>query len=469
MPGNLTFDALKVLVEEKKVDTVIAAIVDMQGRLMGKRFTASHFVDSAHEETHCCKYLLATDLLMSTPDGYANTSWHKGYGDYLMKPDLSTLRLLPWLEGTALVLCDVLDSDTHESVPVSPREVLKAQVARLADLGYEAKMATELEFFVFEGNYKELRNSGYARLEPVSGVNEDYHILQTTTEEFVMRPIRNHLVDAGIPVSCCYRRCLHHLCSQVENTKGEAETGQAELNIRYAPAMDCAEHHVIAKHAVKEICWQHGVSASFLAKWSHEKVGSSSHIHMSLWIDGRNAFYDSSDVLGMSRLMKHFLAGLIAFCADYALFLAPYINSYKRFMKSTFAPTKAVWSVDNRTAAFRLCGARTEAVRVECRIPGSDINPYLSLAAVIAAGIEGIKREIPLAPPATGDAYIIDCVNSIPSTLRDATVIFKASTMLRRAMGDDVIDHYTRCAEWEQEEFERVVTSWEIHRGFELA
>lgn len=451
--GNLDLESLR----SSSVDTVIAAIVDMQGRLMGKRFTASYFLESAHKETHCCKYLLATDLQMSTPDGYANTSWEQGYGDYVMKPDLSTLRVVPWLEATALVLCDVCEHDGETPVAFSPRGILKKQIGKLGEAipSSEAMMATELEFFVFEGAYKALRKEEYAKLVPISGVNEDYHVLQTTTEEFVMRPIRNHLVGAGIPV---------------EGTKGEAETGQAELNVAYSECLDCADHHTIAKHAVKEICWQHSVSATFLAKWSHEKVGSSSHVHMSLWRDGVNAFYDPSDDLGMSTTMKHWLAGLIKYCPEYTLLFAPYVNSYKRFAKSTFAPTNIVWSVDNRTAAFRLCGAHTKSVRVECRIGGSDLNPYLALSALIAAGLKGIEDRLELPPPNTGDAYALEnATATIPSSLRQATLNFRSSKMLREAMGDDVVDHYARCAEWEQEEFEKVVTDYEIKRGFELA
>ncbi|MFV2035892.1 MAG: glutamine synthetase, partial [Halocynthiibacter sp.] len=241
MPGNLTFDSLKSATASGAIDTVLVCLVDMQGRLMGKRFVARHFVDSAWEETHCCNYLLATDLEMATPDGYAATSWQSGYGDYVMKPDLGTLRLVPWLEGTAMVLCDVLDHHTHKEVPHAPRAVLKRQISKLGDLGFNAMMATELEFFLFEKSFDEIRKGGFRDLEPISGYNQDYHILQTTKEEGIMRPLRNHLFAAGIPV---------------ENTKGEAEAGQEELNIRYGAPLDCADHHTIAKHAIKEIAWQ---------------------------------------------------------------------------------------------------------------------------------------------------------------------------------------------------------------------
>ncbi len=453
MSGILSFEYLKTQVDAGEVDTVLVCMVDMQGRLMGKRFHARHFVAGAWEETHCCNYLLATDLEMATPDGYDSTSWERGYGDYLMKPDLGTLRPVPWLEGTVMVLCDVLDHHTHDEVPHSPRAILKKQVNRLRSMGYEAMTATELEFFLFEKSFDQIRKENFRDLEPISGYNEDYHILQTTKEEHVMRPIRNNLWNAGIPV---------------ENSKGEAETGQEELNIKYASAMDTAAYHSIAKNAVKEIAWRHGHAATFLPKWHHDKVGSSSHVHQSLWSDGKPAFFDESDKLGMSALMKSYMAGLLQYAADYTYFMAPYINSYKRFVKGTFAPTRIIWSVDNRTAGFRLCGESTKAVRIECRIPGSDMNPYLVLAAMLAAGIAGIEEGLELQPPTKGDVYQGDS-GMIPATLKDARSTMHGSAMLRAAMGDDVVDHYVRAAEVEIEEFERVVTDWEVARGFERA
>ncbi|WP_298986152.1 glutamine synthetase family protein [uncultured Roseibium sp.] len=455
MPGNLTFDALKSLVSSGEIDTVLTCIVDMQGRLMGKRFHAQHFVDTAFEETHCCNYLLATDIEMYTVEGYAATSWSGGYGDYVMKPDLDSLRLTPWLEGTVMVMCDVLDHHTHEEVSHSPRAMLKKVVGLFADNGLTPIAATELEFFLFEKSFDDMRKSGFRDLEPISGYNEDYHILQTTKEEDVMRPLRNGLYGAGIPV---------------ENTKGEAETGQEELNIKYAPAMDTAENHTIAKHAVKEIAWAKGLSASFLAKWRSDKVGSSSHVHQSLFDKkGNNVFCDGKGDYGMSETMCHYLAGLIKYAPDYTYFLAPYINSYKRFQKGTFAPTKTVWSVDNRTAGFRLCGEHTKALRVECRIGGSDLNPYLALAAQLAAGLRGIEEKLPLDPPTTGDVYEAKRAREIPHTLRDARETMRKSKFLRETFSDAVVDHYARAAEWEVEEFDRAVTDYEIARGFERA
>ena len=453
MSGNLSFADLKTSVSNGEIDTVLVCFVDMQGRLMGKRFLAQHFVDGAYEETHCCNYLLATDLEMATPDGYASTSWESGYGDYVMKPDMDTLRTVPWLEGTVMILCDVLDHHTHEPVPHSPRAILKKQIAKLADMGFNAIMATELEFFIFEKSFEEIARGGFRDLTPISAYNEDYHILQTTKEEHIMRPIRNHLYAAGIPI---------------EGTKGEAEAGQEELNIKYAEALDTADYHSIAKHAIKEIAWAKGHAVTFLPKWHHERVGSSSHVHQSLWKDGKPAFFDESDDLGMSELMKNYMGGLLKYSPDFMYFLAPYVNSYKRFQKGSFAPTRTIWSVDNRTAGFRLCSANSKSVRIECRIGGSDLNPYLAMAAQLAAGIKGIEDKMELDQPTVGDAYAGD-TGMIPQNLRDAMGTLKNSKMLREAFGDDVVDHYTRAAEWELEEFDRVVTDWEIARGFERA
>jgi glutamine synthetase len=454
MSANLTIDALKELAAAGELDTVLVCMVDMQGRLMGKRFHVSNFLESAHKETHCCNYLLATDLEMATPDGYASTSWARGYGDYVMQPDLSTLRRIPWLEGTALVLCDLIDHNTHEPVPHSPRQILKTQIERAAKMGYTAMMATELEFFLFEKSYNEIRKGGFRDLAPFSGYNEDYNILQTTREEFVMRPIRNHLVAAGIPV---------------ENTKGEAEAGQGELNIRYAEAMLAADHHTISKQAVKEIADACGHAATFMPKWHHKRVGSAAHIHQSLFKGGDNVFHDKSAKLTMSDTMKSYVAGLIEYSSDMTYFLAPYVNSYKRFLPGTFAPTKIAWSIDNRTSGYRLVGEGSKGVRIECRIPGSDINPYLACAAQLAAGLTGIEQGLTLGDPVTGDVYHMKGVPEIPHTLRDATNTLRNSKMLRATLGDWVVDHYTRTAEVEQEAFDGFVTDWEIARGFERA
>ena len=456
MPGNLSFESLKKAAAEGTVDTVVAVIVDMQGRLMGKRFHVQHFIDSAYEETHCCDYLLATDVEMATPDGYASTSWSTGYGDYVMKPDLDTLRLTPWASGAAMVLCDVIDHATHKDVTHSPRAILKAQIARLESMGMRCVAATELEFFVYQETYEQAREKNYQSLTLSSPYNEDYHIFQTAKEEGFMRPLRNQLFAAGVPV---------------EGTKGEAEAGQAELNIMYSDALDTADNHSIAKHACKEIALASGCSVSFLAKTHAEHTGSSSHVHQSLRsTDGSAVFYDKSDEHGMSQTMKHYLAGQLTYAADTTVFLAPYINSYKRFAKGTFAPTNIVWSIDNRTAGYRIVAPGSSNVRIECRIGGSDMNPYLAVAAQIAAGIAGIEQSLALQDAFNGDAYAADkTAAKIPGNLRDATQALDESKMLRSAMGDDVVDHYVRAARWEQEEFDRVVTQYEIQRGFERA
>ncbi|ASW07068.1 glutamine synthetase family protein [Rhizobium sp. 11515TR] len=456
MSSSYTFDDLKRDVAEGHIDTVLACQVDMQGRLMGKRFQAEFFIESAWKETHSCNYLQATDIEMETVSGYKSTSWEKGYGDYTMKPDLATLRRIPWLEGTALVLCDVLDHHTHEEVAHSPRAILKKQVKRLEAMGLKAYMASELEFFLFDQSYDSAREAGYRNMKLASGYNEDYHIFQTTKEEEVMRAIRIGLQGAGIPV---------------ENSKGEASAGQEEINVRYADALDMADRHAIIKNGCKEIAWSKGKAITFLAKWNYGAAGSSSHIHQSLWsLDGKSPkFFEEGGKYGMSPMMKHYVAGLLTHASEITYFLAPYINSYKRFMAGTFAPTKAIWSKDNRTAGYRLCGEDTKSIRIECRVGGSDLNPYLAFAALIAAGIDGIENKLELEAPFVGDAYGAREVREIPRTLRDATTALATSKMLRAAFGDDVIDHYTRAAEWEQEEYDRRVTDWEVARGFERA
>ncbi|QYK42767.1 MAG: glutamine synthetase [Paracoccaceae bacterium] len=459
MPGTMTLEALREAVGKGTIDTVLVAGIDMQGRLMGKRFHAAHFVDN-HEETHCCDYLLAIDMEMNPVPGYKSASWEKGYGDYVMKPDLATLRPLPWLPGTALVLCDLLDHHTHAEVAVSPRAILKRQVARARALGFDAMMATELEFYIFENSYEGLRDSlrdhgAITGLRPVSAYNEDYHLFQTTKEEEVLRAVRNGLYGAGVPVEC---------------TKGEADAGQAEVNVRYSDALDTADNHTITKTAVKEIAWSRGRSVTFMAKYDHRKAGSSSHIHQSLWtLDGKPAFRDEADAHGMSATMKQFLAGQLAHAEELAAFLAPYVNSYKRFCVGLFAPTKAVWSRDNRTAGFRVCGEGTRGIRIECRIGGADLNPYLACAGLLAAGLAGIEGNYALEPEQRGDMYSATGIREIPRTLREAADRLDGSSMLRAALGDAVVDHYAHAARWEIAETDRVVTDFELARLLERA
>ncbi len=455
MPGTMSFHTLKEAVARGEIDTVLVASVDMQGRLMGKRFHAAFFVESGYKETHCCNYLLAVDMEMNTVPGYKSAGWEQGYGDYVMKPDLATLRALPWLPGTALCLADLLDHHTQEEISVSPRAILKRQVARARALGFEPMMATELEFYIFENAYENLRDQGFTNLKPISAYNEDYHLFQTTKEESLMRDVRNHLYAAGIPI---------------ENTKGEADAGQHEVNYKYSDALDTADNHVLIKQGVKEIAHLKGKSVTFMAKYDHRKAGSSSHVHQSLWtLDGKPAFYDHDDAHGMSATMKHFVAGQLAHAQEITTFLAPYVNSYKRFTIGMFAPTKAVWSADNRTAGFRVCGEHTKAVRVECRIPGSDVNPYLCCAALLAAGLAGIEGKMELEPEMKGDMYHAAGVREIPKNLREAADLLNGSQMLRAAMGDDVVDHYHHAAQWEIAETDRVVTDFELQRLLERA
>ena len=452
MRGRQTLEELTEAVAAGKIDTVLVAEVDMQGRLMGKRFQAEFFLESGWRETHSCNYLLATDFEMETVPGYAATSWQAGYGDYTMRPDLSTLRVVPWLPGTALVLCDVEDHHTHAEVPHSPRTLLKGQIARLEAMGLKAMMASELEFFLFAESYAELQAAGYRGLTTLGPYNEDYHIFQTSKEEDVMRAIRTGLNAAGVPV---------------ENSKGEASPGQEEINVRYSGALEAADGHVIVKNGCKEIAFAKGRALTFLAKWNDRAAGSSAHIHQSLWtLGGEPAFLGADG--GMTGLMRSFLAGQLAHAEAITYFLAPNINSYKRFAAGSFAPTKAVWSNDNRTAGWRVVGEGSKAIRTECRVGGSDLNPYLAYAALLAAGIDGIERGLELEPEFRGDAYVAD-LREIPKTLRAALEALDASAMLRGAFGDAVVEHYLHAGRWEQAEFDRRVTDWEIARGFERA
>ncbi|MCB9948381.1 MAG: glutamine synthetase [Rhodospirillaceae bacterium] len=450
----LTEEDLKAAVDVGDIDTVLVCFADMFGRLIGKRFHARFFVDSGFGDTHACDYLMANDIDMEPVPGYEVANWAKGYGDFVMRPDLSTLRRIPWLDGTALVLCDLLDHHSHEPLPHCPRGILKAQIARLEAMGLTAFMASELEFYLFAEDYRAVRDKHYRGMTTAGYYIEDYHIFQTTKEEPVLRAMRNGLQGAGIPV---------------ENSKGEWGPGQEELNVRYADALTMADRHVIMKNGMKEIAHQHGQSITFMAKWDYQLAGSSCHVHMSLWDKAaeRALFYDHDGEYGMSAMMRQFMAGQLAYARDVTYFLAPFINSYKRFQVGTFAPTRIVWSRDNRTAGFRLCGEHSKAIRTECRIGGADLNPHLAFAALLAAGIKGIEDGLELPPPHVGDAYLGRRLPEIPKTLRDATAALRRSKMLRQAFGDTAIDHYVHTAEWEQFEYDRRITDWELMRGFE--
>jgi len=454
MAGNLTIEQLKKAVAADEIDTVLACAVDMQGRLIGKRFHAQYFLESGHEETHGCNYLLANDIDMEPVPGYKAASWSKGYGDFVMKPDLATMRHTPWLEKTALVLCDIMDHHTHEDLPHSPRAMLAKQVKRLKERGYLAYFASELEFYLFEETYETARAKHWGDLSTSSPYIQDYVIPLTTKEETVMRAIRNGIQGAGIPV---------------ENSKGEWGPGQEEINVRYAEALEMADRHVVLKNACREIAMQQGKAITFMAKYNYSLAGSSCHVHNSLWsADGKKPlFFDRKADYGMSELMRQWVAGQLKYAREFTWFLAPYVNSYKRFQAGTFAPTRIIWSRDNRTAGLRLCGEGTKGIRIECRIGGADLNPYLAFAALIAAGLAGIDEKLELAKPFEGDAYHVARLPEIPKTLREASSALAKSKLFRQAFGEDVVDHYVHTANWEQFEYDRRVTDWELQRGFE--
>ena len=449
---------LKEKIERGEIDTVLLCMVDMQGRLIGKRIQAQFFAESGFSGTHACNYLLALDMDMEPVPGYEVANWQDGYGDFELKPDMQTLRILPWLERTAMIICDIVDHHGHD-VEHSPRAMLKRQLQRIAEkesVSMIAQGASELEFYLFDETYETAHQKNFCDLKTIGNYIEDYHIFQTSKEESVMQDLRNGLQGAGIPV---------------ENSKGEWGPGQEEINIRYAPLLDMADRHTILKNAAKEIAHGKNKAITFMAKWNYDLAGSSCHIHLSLWSqDGKKPlFFDpnAKDHHGMSEMMRQFLAGLLKHTGEIMYFLAPYVNSYKRFQASTFAPTKVAWSRDNRTTGYRICAEMTSALRIECRIGGADLNPYLAYTALLAAGLAGIDKKMELEPEFRGDAYFADNLRKLPATLREATELMKNSALLKEALGELPVRHYTRTAEWEQFESDRRVTDWELRRGFE--
>lgn len=452
MSGKLDLDELEELVSAGVIDTVVVAFTDMQGRLVGKRCTSRFFLDAAREEWHACDYLLTVDIEMEPVPGFKASSWDKGYGDFVIKPDLGTMRRIPWLPGTALVLGDVCDHHGHE-LAHSPRAILKRQLARLKQQGLTAMMASELEFYVFDEDFRAARDKRYHDLRTAGWYIEDYHVLETTKREPLMRAIRNGMEEAGIPV---------------QESKGEWGPGQEELNIVYAEALEMADRHVVYKNGVKEIAHLQGKSLTFMAKWRKDLAGNSCHIHSSLWNGDTPLFAGSDDAEGVSPMFRHYLAGQLAHAAELTPFLAPYVNSYKRFQAGSFAPTNIVWSRDNRTAGFRVLG-HGKGTRVECRIPGADVNPYLAYAALLAAGMAGMEEKLELGKPFSGDAYKSSQVPSVPRSLRDALERLEGSTMLRAALGDEVVEHYLHAGRWEQSQYDAAVTDWELIRYFERA
>jgi glutamine synthetase len=440
----VTVEELKKAVADGTVDTVLLAIADMEGRLQGKRLTASHFLGDVLEHgAEGCNYLLAVDVEMETVGGYAMASWDTGYGDFEMVPDLETLRLVPWLPGTAMVMADVQWSDGRE-VAASPRQILRRQLARLAERGMSALAATELEFIVFRNTYEEAWKRGFHDLEPANLYNIDYSLLGTARVEPLIRRIRNEMAAAGM---------------EVENSKGECNLGQHEINFRYRDALGTADDHAIYKNGAKEIASQEGHAITFMAKFN-EREGNSCHIHCSLaGEDGSNAF--AAD----QALFEHFVAGQLACMRELTLLYAPHVNSYKRFAKGSFAPTAIAWGRDNRTCSLRVVG-HGQGLRVENRLPGADVNPYLALSAMIAAGLHGVENELPLEEVFEGNAYESDKPR-VPSNIYLARDAFAASEVAREAFGGEVVDHYLNRAGVEIEAFEAAVTDWERYRGFE--
>jgi glutamine synthetase len=445
----LGLEQLRELIGSGDIDTVVIAFTDMQGRLQGKRLHAAYFLDVVMDQgAEGCNYLLGVDIEMNTVDGYAMTSWDKGYGDMEFVPDYSTIRLLPHLPATAMIQCDLVWSD-HSPVEPSPRQILKRQLARAADAGFVALAGTELEFIVFEDTYESAWKAGYRDLTPSNQYNIDYSILGTTRVEPLLRDIRNTMHAAGM---------------NVEGAKGECNLGQHEIGFLYDEALVTADNHSVYKTAAKEIASAHGKSLTFMAKFN-EREGSSCHIHLSLrGADGGTVFWDD-DQNARTELYDRFVAGVLATMQELTLLYAPNINSYKRFAHGSFAPTAVAWGLDNRTCAVRLVGHGASA-RMENRLPGGDVNPYLALAAMLAGGLHGIENELELEPEQVGNAYNSD-KPQVPHTLRAARDAFASSKIARAAFGEEMVAHYTNMADVELIAFDAAVTDWELRRGFE--
>ena len=447
----LSVEELHALVASGEIDTVVLAFPDMQGRLQGKRFAARFFLDEVlHHGTEGCNYLLAVDTEMNTVDGYEMSSWERGYGDFAMHPDLSTLRRVPWNAGTAMLIAD-LAWNNDSPVVAAPRQILRRQLERLAELGYTAQVGTELEFIVFKDTYEQAWNANYRGLTPANQYNIDYSVMGTGRIEPLLRRIRNEMEGAGLTV---------------ESAKGECNPGQHEIVFKYDEALVTCDQHAIYKTGAKEIAAQEGVSLTFMAKFN-EREGNSCHIHLSLADEnGTNAMAGASkDPGGMSPVMRHFLAGQLAALRDFSLLYAPNINSYKRFQPGSFAPTAVAWGHDNRTCALRVVG-HGRSMRFENRLPGGDVNPQLAVAGLVAAGLYGIEQQLELPEPCTGNAYATE-YEHVPTTLREAAELWENSPIAKAAFGDEVVAHYRNMARVELDAFEAVVTDWELRRSFE--
>ncbi|WP_328633979.1 glutamine synthetase family protein [Streptomyces sp. NBC_00356] len=448
-PSPLTVEELHALVGSGEIDTVVLAFPDMQGRLQGKRFAARFFLDEVLEHgTEGCNYLLAVDTEMNTVDGYAMSSWDRGYGDFAMHPDLSTLRRVPWNAGTAMLTAD-LAWDDGSPVVAAPRQILRRQLERLTDLGLTAQVGTELEFIVFKDTYEQAWDANYRALTPANQYNIDYSVLGTGRIEPLLRRIRNEMAGAGLTV---------------ESAKGECNPGQHEIVFRYDEALTTCDQHAIYKTGAKEIAAQEGCSLTFMAKYN-EREGNSCHIHLSLAdADGTNVMAETGGH-GMSELMRHFLAGQLAALRDFSLLYAPNINSYKRFQPGSFAPTAVAWGHDNRTCALRVVG-HGRSTRFENRLPGGDVNPYLAVAGLVAAGLYGVENKLELPEACAGNAYTADYAH-VPSTLREAAELWENSPIAKAAFGDEVVAHYRNMARVELDAYDATVTDWELRRGFE--
>jgi glutamine synthetase len=448
-PGRLTRDELLGRIESGAIDTVILAMTDMQGRLQGKRLDATYFADEIGDApVEGCSYLLASDVDMRTVDGFALTSWDRGYGDLAFKSDFSTIRMVPWHEKTAIIFADV-ETVVGEPVAPSPRQILQQQVSRLAERGWSGLTGTELEFIVFNDTYEQAWTAGYRNLTPANQYNVDYSLMGTSRVEPLLGRIRRSMSGAGMVV---------------ESVKGECNFGQHEIAFKYHTLVDKCDEHGLFKLGAKEIAAQEGCSLTFMAKFD-EREGNSCHIHLSLRDDDNKPVFAGDGPHGFSEVFEHFLAGQLAYSRELSLFLAPNINSYKRFVAGSFAPTALLWGIDNRTCAFRVVG-HGSSIRVECRIPGGDVNQYLAVSALVAAGLRGVEESLPLAPAFAGNAYVADAPR-VPTNLREAVALFDASRVARDAFGDEVVDHYVHAGHVEVDTYAAAVTDWERCRGFE--
>lgn len=449
--GMLSVEQLSELAHGEQIETVVMAFTDMYGRFMGKRVDVDHFLQvAAQSGIAMCDYMFAVDMDMNTMSGYAYSNWEKGFGDVILKPDFSTLRIASWEHKSALVICHCMDEE-DDYVPLAPRSMLDKQIQQLHTMGFSAKAASELEYHSFKNSYAELAKDGYHHLEPIGWYVSDYHLLQGAREEVINDAARHHVKHSGIPV---------------ENTKGECGIGQHEFNLLYSDVGDMADRHVILKECIKEIADEKGLSVSFMAKHAEDAAGSSCHVHLSLWQQGQNAFCGNTHLgsVQCSDVFSWFLAGWIKYVNDFMVFYAPTINSYKRYQTSSWAPTTLAWGVDNRTTGFRVVGKDSDNLRIECRIPGADCNPYLVYTAILASGMAGIKNKIEPPNEFTGNAYT---EKTLPATLAEALECFKQSEFVTQALGQEVKDHYIHFYELEIEAYNKAVTDWERQRYFE--